>query len=74
MLLCQYASNLVSSFDSCASDSKLDLRFITSWPNSKVFFPFFFSPFYSLICYVMLSMWISNGYCGGVDLSPPWKP
>ena len=51
--LCQSASNLISSFDSCASDSKLDLRFITSWQNSKVFFPFFFSPFYSLICYVI---------------------
>ena len=45
--------NLISSFDSCASDSKLDLHFITSWQNSKVFFPFFISPFYSLICYVI---------------------
>ena len=51
--LCQSASNLLSSFDSCAPDSKLDLSFITSWQNSKVFFPFFVSPFYSLICYVI---------------------
>ena len=51
--LCQSLSNLISLSDSCTLDPKLDLRFITSPQNSKVFFFFHLSFLFFKILYCL---------------------